>query len=94
MPPGRKWVFKRLDVTTQYIDAHGEKHCSGGKALKSTQTYPDGFGKALVNAFRDQYTAATREPYATVSSLCDMAALPTIDWQDADLEDVQAGMSS
>lgn len=48
--PARKMkrnMFLKSDTTTVYVDGSGKKRFKGSDTLKSSQTYPPRFGKAV-----------------------------------------------
>ena len=66
MTPTEKEAMRphQLQTATVSYTAQGKRQCTGTKDLKSTQTYPLGFGAAHANAFHDALhdTVAQRKP--------------------------------
>ncbi len=84
-------------LAVNYTNSQGRRCCKGGPDLKQSQTYPDGFGLAIVRLHnmhrkRLQQKAATLRDAATRVRLADLDLTTTLikksSWSDAELNGV------
>jgi len=73
------------EVTRSWIDKHGKRRCEGGKHLKSTQSYPVGFGQAHA-LFFSQFIETDADNFEDCDSDHDVASEPNYD-SDMDMFD-------
>ena len=86
----RNWLPASQNVTKTSVGSDGVHRVSGDKGLKETQTYPDGFGRAVALFFQEHWAETGRKSLETLRtapqllSILGVLSAPVLDtWPDA-----------